>query len=61
MLDEWLASCDLNINNESVCMRLQPDHTWNNHNLFSERADAKLFLGELDAIFLTAYSAVKRF
>ncbi len=53
----WLESCDVGVFN-STCTQLKPDHLWNDHHLFKTKSNAKLFLGELDAIFLTAYSIV---
>jgi len=53
--DEWLGSCDIK-NNQSSCHMLKPDTLWNQHHMFQDHAGAKMFLGELDAIFLAAYS-----
>lgn len=55
--DHWLESCDTGVTN-STCRRLKPDNLWNKHHLFENKNDAKLFLGELDAIFLLSYSIV---
>ncbi len=53
----WLESCDIGTHNSS-CVELRPDYIWNDHHLFDTKNQAKIFLGELDAIFLTAYSIV---
>jgi MFS transporter, OPA family, solute carrier family 37 (glycerol-3-phosphate transporter), member 3 len=53
--EEWRGSCDINNN---TCHQLKPDKIWNDHKFFDDQAGAKLFLGELDAIFLAAYSIV---
>ncbi len=54
----WMGSCDLN-SNQSSCIRLKPDNIWNEHTFFLSHSSSQLFLGELDAIFLAAYSIVK--
>jgi OPA family glycerol-3-phosphate transporter-like MFS transporter 3 len=53
--EEWRGTCDIGNTN---CSQLKPDYLWNEHTFFTKEADAKLFLGELDAIFLAAYSIV---
>lgn len=51
----WMDSCDVDDKDKS-CHLLKPDDLWNTHHLFHNTDTAKIFLGELDAIFLGAYS-----
>jgi OPA family glycerol-3-phosphate transporter-like MFS transporter 3 len=55
--DEWTQSCDSDSTDKNyTCQFLKPDSIWNDRSFFKQRADAKLFLGALDATFLAAYS-----
>ncbi|ESO89870.1 hypothetical protein LOTGIDRAFT_234009 [Lottia gigantea] len=49
--DEWTPSFSNSTVNETL-----PNQTWNKHKLFDNGKDAELFLGVLDATFLTSYA-----
>lgn len=53
--EHWIGSCEISDKNDS-CVPMMPDDIWNSHHLVKTDDAAKIFLGELDAIFLAAYS-----
>lgn len=53
--DNWRASCDLDDKYHN-CTEFKPDSVWNTHRFFGTESEAKIFLGTLDSIFLSAYA-----